>query len=123
MMERDTSYPEPEQLRKYAEEPMPFHEFTATDLELVENDKIRVGIENVEYIYHPTYFLIDPGHEDWDRQKYPEWVDKVDGVWKDSLDWEIQKDFICTTGFSDGQKYEAYWVLETIEIENPNLYN
>lgn len=122
-MERNTSYPEPEQLREFTQEPMPFHEFHASDLELLEDDRIRVGIEDVEYTYHPTYLRVENNDENVHREEYPEWDDFVSDVWEDSVDIEITEDYLCFFMLNNDSIYEAYWVLEEISISNPNLYS
>ena len=116
------SYPEPQELREFAQEPMPFHEIHASDLELLDNDRIRVGYENVEYVYHPTYLRVEFADGEHERHEYPDWEYVLEDVWNDGVDWEIQEDFICVTMLSD-HRYEAYWVLEEITIENPSLYS
>ena len=121
-MNQDNSYPEPSQLQEFTNKPMPFHDIHASDLELIEDNKIRVSYENTEYVYHPTYFRIERAENDVERIEYSEWKNEVDMMWENGMDWEIQEDFICVTYLSDYQ-YEAYWVLENITINNPNLYN
>lgn len=111
------SYPEPSELQEFAQEPVPFHEFHVNELELLDNGKIRVGIENVEYIYHPTYLRMDIG----EVSEYPEWEENIEEIWNDGVAWEIQEDFISVEWFKQIQ-HTAYWVLEEITIGNPNLY-
>jgi hypothetical protein len=122
-MEQDNSYPEPKQLRKFTQEPMPFHEFHASDLELVGDNMIRVGIENVEYTYHPTYLRVENNDENIHREEYPEWDDLVLDIWEKSVDIEITEDYICFVMLNNDSIYEAYWVLEEISISNPRLYS
>ena len=122
MLIKTMSYPDPSELRKWSEEPMPFHSIRPHDLELLENDKIRVGYGNVEYVYHPTYLRVQPEEKDAFREEYPEWNDLIEDFWEDSLNIEITEDFICFTMFHNNCQYEAYWVLEEITVENPNLY-
>lgn len=120
-MTQDIHYPDPEQLKTFAEEPMPFQEFHGTDLEMLEDGRIRVGIANVEYIYHPTYLLETDEYGEVTRFEYPDWPISAKESFDDSMAISIVEDFISGVVPAD-EHYEAYWVLEKIEIENPNLY-
>jgi hypothetical protein len=118
------NYPEPQELREFAQEPVPFHKIHASDLELLSDGRIRVGYENVEYVYHPTYLLeeLENSNGERERYEYPNWPVSASEIFEDSVEWEIVEDYICTTFTVDGW-YEIYWVIEDITIENPELYS
>lgn len=127
-MDRDTSYPDPAQLRRYAQNPMPFHEITAVDLRILEHHDefedgtIRVTKDNVEYTYRPGDIRVEVSPDEWEH------VDDVDDVemdhfdaWEETTDWQIEEDFIGTMGVfadHDGEvtQCEAFWVLDAVTI-------
>jgi len=120
MLQQKTAYPDPKQLRQFTTEPVPFHELS--DIELCDDDRIRCTVGNVEYVFHPTYVLEEVQDGEYDRYEYPETPLPRNELFESRTDTQINEDYICMTLILD-TLYEAYWVLEEITIENPNLYN
>lgn len=137
-MTQDITYPDPEQLRKYADEPMPFHKINASNIEMLVGERgitdgsLRWGAGPVEYIWHPTYILVETERDEWERIEDISWydMDHTD-AWDKAIDLQIEEDFICVTEFisESGEagdaiphQFDAYWVLQTVTINNPNLY-
>ena len=118
------SYPEPNELKEFSTEPIIFHDIQGNELELLDSHKIRVGYENVEYVFHPTYILeeVENSQEERERYEYPNWPIPAEELFSDMMNVSILEDYICGTVLSDGY-YEVYWVLEKVTFENPNLYN
>jgi hypothetical protein len=125
---QESSYPDPEQLRKFAENPMPFHGIVASDLELIENDErmpdgtLRVGYGNVEYRFHPHYISVETEPGNWENVENVEQYDmNHQEIFDLSIDLQIEEDFICVTGFitnDEGEttQFDAYWILGKILI-------
>lgn len=123
-MKQETSYPDPAQLRKYAEEPMPFHEFDHAGNFDAQTTEIRFEFDNVEYAFEPTYINIESEDRDYELvENVPDCnLDHYD-AWYGALDVEIGKDFICATGMADRgadvAQYNAFWILEEVVISRP----
>lgn len=127
---QDTGYPDPAQLRTFAEEPMPFHDIKTADLELIVDDDrmsdhtLRSGVGNVEYRYEPSYIRLEEEEgEHYYAKEYPDWSFNHSEAWEKAEDIEIQGDFICATGFvsgmeSDTAMYQAFWILDKTIITN-----
>jgi hypothetical protein len=120
---QDASYPDPDQLKTFAREPMPFHGFRVADLELLDTNHLRYGVENVEYRFAPAYINVETSEGEWERASDVEWVD-VDHqeAWEKAEAWEEGEDFYIATYIhpdpEQPHQVHAYWILETIEIRN-----
>lgn len=127
-MQQNTSYPDPAQLQRYAEDPMPFHDIVASDLELADDERLRYGAEHVAYQYHPTYIMVETERDEYTEASDLPWFDLSHAkAWNRAMNVEIQEDFIVASDLVTGpdgesHKYDAYWILETVTFKNPNLY-
>jgi hypothetical protein len=121
-------YPDPNKLLAYADEPVPFHNIGASDLEITEDDDempngvLCADCGNVEYHYHPSDINVETAPGEWESV---EDVSHYDMDHPDAFDrainLQIEEDFICATEFvtdSEGEpaQFEAFWVLETVTI-------
>lgn len=117
------TYPDPDALREYAEEPMPFHDIGAADLRLVA-DRLLAEFDHVRYVYAPTQICVEVEDGEW------EYIDGADGfeltheeAWSRAIDLQIEEDFVCVTEFltKDGRlhMFDAYWVLDHVVIKKP----
>lgn len=127
-MTQDHSYPDPGQLRKFAEEPMPFDDILPGDLDLDDDGHYVATVENVTYDYHPTYINVEVEDGEWEQVSDLSWCDLTHVEAADRyMHMEIQEDFICESGMvtmpnGDPAQFEAFWILEEICIQNPKLY-
>lgn len=133
-MPQDMSYPDPEQLKSYALEPMPFHEINASSLELMVDDErfedytLRCGFGNTEYLFRATYIMVETTPGEWEHIEDVSYFDMThEEAWQPADDLQIEEDFICTTGIAsdtpDGPiQYDAYWLLAEVVIRNPDAH-
>lgn len=125
-----TQLPEPEELREWCKEMVPFTEgFDDMKIgtELNQGDEYLYGLANVdkvvsvEYQYRPTQIKveIEPG-ERVNVRTVPGLKLTHGEAWDRATDIQIEEDFVCVTDFvdRDGEtcKYDAYWVIEHVEI-------
>lgn len=122
-MPQETSYPDPEQLRAYADEPMPFTE--VADLDMNYQGHLVGGSEGVEYDFRPSYIRVQPEDDD---HYYVRPRDQVEfdhaRAWSIALDVEVAEDYVCAHGHAEkmlprGGMYEAFWILDTVTIARP----
>lgn len=99
--------PEPEQLREWANEPIPFHPITLEDYEISDDrSEIIIKCDNVEYVYEYAY-----AHELLEHESTVDISAKE--AYDDCIEWYFEGgDFIGTSGY----EYEAVWLLEQIVI-------
>lgn len=134
-MSTATTYPEPDQLRSFANEPMPFH---TIDPSLVDaNDDAEHSDENggesdgaavlrsthgrVTYEYKPAYINVETARDEWHRASDIEWVDVTHREAFEKADHvECSEDYIIAKFVHPDptQPYmiEAYWLLNSITI-------
>lgn len=124
-MPQETTYPDPEQLKTYSRDPMPFHEITTSGLEITEDGTLRFPAGNVEYRFDPTYINVETAPEEWERVCD---VSDFDMDHCDAFDragnLEVGEDYICATGPTDARaepaQFDAYWLLGTVTITHPD---
>lgn len=130
-MTQDMSYPDPEQLKTYSMEPMPFHDVAGAPFQEVDDDlsdhAVRADFGNVDYKYRATYIMVEM-EEGWKHiEEVPEITKDHDEAWKAAMDFQIEEDFICATGMvydenDEPHQYDAYWLLADVTIRNPDAY-
>jgi hypothetical protein len=122
-MPQDTSYPDPKQLRAFADDPMPFT--NVEGLTLHDDGRLTGASGGVEYEYTTEYIRISPRVGDHYRaSEYPEWGFSHSEAWENRGHSAVESDYIEATGFVDGMEsslafYEAYWGLDSITINVP----
>lgn len=124
---QDTSYPEPAQLRQYAQEPMPFTE--VDDISLRHDGYLTGGSEHVEYAYGPTYIRFTPESADsvddaFEVSEHPDASLDHARCWTEAEHVQVEEDFICATGLADKMvpepgQFEAFWMLRSVTITVP----
>lgn len=121
-------YPDPDALREYAEEPMPFHDITPGDFEVREGPAfvLDATFETTRYRYRPAYIRVDT---DRDTAVFADPTQKdipidYESAWEQALDIDVAEDFLCATGCitvaGEAAKYDAFWMLSTVTIRNPD---
>lgn len=128
-MEHDRSYPDPAELRTFEQEPMPFHEIITGNLELSDDGYLTAEKEHTRYRFCPTYVTVEKKEGEYENVEDVSFTD-IDHIeaWERAIHADIQEDFVCVTEFVEGyngdfHRFHACWVLESVEIENPKLYN
>ena len=121
-MPQETDYPDPDQLRAFAREPVPFHEVHASDLELLDDGTLRHGVESVEYRWPAEYTNVETAPGEWKRLKDVSHFDMSHReAWGTADNIRLTEDYVCATGVPDAEgpniwMFEAYWVLGSITI-------
>lgn len=127
---QDHSYPDPEQLKTYALEPMPFHDIVASDLEIIGDEDgvvdgtLRVGYGDTEYRYRPGDIFVETSREEWEHIDDVDYYDMNHShAFENAINFQIEEDFVRVTEFvtdNEGEpaQFDAYWVLETVTIRN-----
>lgn len=125
MIQQQTDYPDPEQLKTWAREMVPFTELGDSTLD--EDEYIVVTSEEdilqIEYHYRPTYIMVEVAPDEWKRLSDVSGHDiSHEDVYEEALVSEEGEDFFCLTTHGsdeDGNdaRYDAYWVLEETRIK------
>lgn len=123
-------YPDPYQLRAYAEDPRVFHNVKPQDFELRANMQARVVVGNVTYSYQPTTVMVEdetdsfvPAHH-IQKNYEKSYVLDHSHAWNNSENFETGSDYIKLTGIESHEdivpepmQFDATWLLDTIEIK------
>lgn len=118
-VQQDTSCPDPAQLRTFAREPMPFHDVEPRDLELIEGDTIRHGVEHVEYRWTPEYVKVETDADDWTTAEETEYDIPHREAWEKAEHTTVEEDYITALfvpNVVDLWQAEAVWILDSITI-------
>lgn len=122
MAEQDTRYPDPAQLREWADEPYPFDDVLPSDLELQDDEKLTATVFNTEYVYAPAYITVEIARDEWDRQSNVSWINEDHSqAWRSSDLTTIEEDYVTTRYLAPREsgglcQVEAYWLLDTITV-------
>lgn len=124
-MKQDHSYPDPAQLRTYADDPMPF---TDVDGYTVTSDgDLKAGSPEhpVTYTYEASYVSVHP--EDESEGAYN--VTEMDGVtvphgwcWMNADHVVSEEDYVTADGYIGPDKaphpgrFSAFWILSEVTI-------
>lgn len=126
-MQQDDSYPDPKQLRAFAEEPMPFHDLRPADLEMLHNGRLRAGVGNVEYEYRQSSLLLEVENGSYtpvervDRSHFEACRFDHARAWQIAGNTEVTEDYVSLTGVAHKMvtsptQFDATWVLDEITI-------
>lgn len=117
---QQTEYPDPAQLRAYAEEPMPFHKIAGGIPEPDPDQQISIIRDNVEYVFTPESIMVEVA----DGERVPVSDADCDMTYYDAyegaMNFTTEEDFIMATGHppdvGTSWRYEATWVLGEVTI-------
>jgi hypothetical protein len=121
-MTQDTHYPEPEQLKTFAQEPNPFHQLYDYEWEFnEENGNIIIDCGNVVYVFEATYINVETAKDEWHRVSDIDFDMSHENAWDWKDDIAAQEDFINAVGTVLGKSdspimYNAFWILDRVEI-------
>lgn len=125
-MQQDTSYPDPEQLKTWAGEMVPFTGGVSPGSVMLTDDGYlsRTDVEDtfeVEYQYRPTYINVETAQDEWHRADDVSWADiDHEQAWDRAMNVEWGEDFISVTGMcpdpDQPAQFDAYWILETTTV-------
>lgn len=126
-MPQDDSYPDPKQLKAFAQEPMPFTD--VENIHLEEGEYLVGNYGNVFYRYRPTYIRVSPAADPDEAYE----ADEREGCtlnhgwcFKRAADLEVSEDIICAAGITvlgvpeDDAQFGAFWILDEIQIVVPD---
>lgn len=126
MSTQETRYPDPAQLRKWADEPYPFDDVLPSDLELQDDERLTATVHGTEYVYAPAYITIETKRDEWERQSDVPWATETHTqAWRSSSLITVEEDYITARYLyqrNSGETFqvEAYWLLDTITVHNPD---
>jgi len=115
-------YPEPEELRSFAANPLPFHDLTASDVSIGRR-WLSAQCPPVFYRYEPAYINLATAEGEWHRESDIDYYDlSFSQAWEYADNVVVEEDYAIASGLTPGDpadpaRYEATWVLETIEIQ------
>lgn len=124
---QDDSYPDPKQLKAFAQEPMPFG--TVEDIHPGKHGYLVGNHDNVFYRYRPSYIRVTPdtapdsAYEAGERDGCD--LDH-DYCYREADDLSVEEDFITATGIAveripeSDAMFEAFWILDEIQIVVPD---
>jgi hypothetical protein len=118
------NYPEPEELKAFAANPLPFHSLKPSDLALKQDGGLWAGCSPVYYVYGASYINLETAEGEWHRESDTDYYDlSFSQAWKEADNVVVEDDYVTASGLAPGRvddpaRYEAYWTLGTIKIRS-----
>lgn len=118
------AYPEPWQLKNYADDPMVFTD--VNDLELQPDGTLTGGKGVIEYTFSPDFIRITPERGDdepYEASQNPDVELDHAGVWNRKIETTVEANTVSVTTFTcqlipedETALVEAFWSLSQVSI-------